>query len=505
MTPFNNPLPAGYASRANNVTNQPQPMKSNNRPLTGQWRLWRHLAGRIPGLLAITVIAASLMPSASRALEGQWGVHDPSRMIKLNGVYHVWGTGDQIYHMTSTDMVGWATAAPVFPTGTYPSWITNYTGTNFTGFFWAPDCVYVNGKYFLYYACSTWGSKRSAIGVATSTDLSNWTDQGMVIYSTDTSDFNAIDPCPVLDASGNLWLSYGSYNSGIKIMQCSPSTGKPVNSTRYSIASPGGRSWSDGENSCVIRNGNYYYLFYNRGGCCSGTDSTYYVVMGRATKISGPYYDKNGKKMTAAGSGTTVLSTSGRYIGPGSVGLFSENGVNSVTFHFYDGWNYGVPLLGITRLTFSSDWPVFSQDWIPNGTYRVTNPASGKVWDDWGCSGATGEAVALGDYWGGLCQNWNFTSVGDGYYKITCAQGGLAVDVWGCSPDNGATLGLWSYWGGNCQLWKAERCSDGTFIFSSANGNRVAEIPGGNATSGTQLVIWDYNGYWNQKWSVSAP
>jgi len=455
--------------------------------------------------LIAAIIGINLLTLSSQALQGQWGVHDPSRIIKYNGVYHVWGTGDQIYHMTSTDMVNWWTASTVFASGTYPSWITTYTGTGFTGFFWAPDCIYANGKYFLYYACSTWGSKKSAIGVATSTDLASWTDQGMVTYSTDTSDFNAIDPCPVLDASGNLWLSYGSFNSGIKLLQCSTSTGKPLNSTRYSLASPGGTAWSDGENSCLIRNGSYYYLFYNRGGCCSGTNSTYYIIMGRATSITGPYYDKNGKTLTTAGSGTTVLSTSGRYIGPGSLGLFSENGNNFVTFHFYDGWNNGVPLLGIARLTFSSSWPVISQDWIANGTYQVTNTSSGRCWDSWGCTGNSGSPVALGNYWAGSCQKWTFTSVGNGYYKITSAQGGLALDSVGCGSGNGTLLDIYAYWGGGCQQWKAERMSDGTFEFSSANGNNVIDIPGGNSADGTQLDLYDSNGLWTQKWTVAAP
>ncbi len=455
--------------------------------------------------LALLFVFANIFTLTCHALQGQWGVHDPSRIVKRNGVYHVWGTGDQIYHMTSTDMVRWSTAGTVFAAGTWPSWIQTYTGTGFQGFFWAPDCIYVGGKYFMYYACSTWGSKRSAIGVATSTDLSNWTDQGLVISSGDTSDFNAIDPAPLLDSSGRLWLVYGSFNSGIKILQCNTSTGKPLNSTRTSIASPGGTSWQDGENATVIQNGSYYYLFYNRGGCCSGTSSTYYVIMGRATSPTGPYYDKNGVAMTTANSGTTVLSSSGRYIGPGSFGVFSENGVNFASFHFYDGWNNGVALLGIARLTWSNNWPVLSQDWIANGTYKIVNPALNKCWDAWGCTGASGSAIALAPYSGLACQKWTFTSVGNGYYKIVSAQGGLAVDAIACSPNNGTKLDLYSYWGGNCQQWKAERCADGTYIFSSANGNRVVDIPGGQTADGTQLNLWDCLGAANQKWSVSAP
>lgn len=118
---------------------------------------------------------------AALALQGLPGAHDPSTMVKRNGVYHIWTTGDQIYHMTSTDLISWQPAATVFAAGTWPGWVSAYV-PGFKGNFWAPECVYMNGKYYMYYSCSL-GARESAIGLATSPDLTTWTDQGMVVYS----------------------------------------------------------------------------------------------------------------------------------------------------------------------------------------------------------------------------------------------------------------------------------------------------------------------------------
>ncbi len=54
---------------------------------------------------------------------------------------------------------------------------------------WAPDISYFNGLYYLYYACSTFGSNHSVIGLATNPTLDpaapnyKWEDQGLVLKS----------------------------------------------------------------------------------------------------------------------------------------------------------------------------------------------------------------------------------------------------------------------------------------------------------------------------------
>ena len=101
----------------------------------------------------------------------------------------------------------------------------------FTGLFWAPDVLYFNNQYHLWYAVSTFGSQVSAIGLVTNPTLDptdpayKWTDQGPVIQSTNGSPYNTIDPSFTWDASGNLWMAFGSYWNGIYLVQLNATTG----------------------------------------------------------------------------------------------------------------------------------------------------------------------------------------------------------------------------------------------------------------------------------------
>jgi beta-xylosidase len=52
------------------------------------------------------------------------------------------------------------------------------------------------------------------------------------------------------------------------------------------------------EATYIHKRGNYYYLFASVGACCEGITSSYKVVVGRATKLSGPYLSKAGLNMT---------------------------------------------------------------------------------------------------------------------------------------------------------------------------------------------------------------
>ena len=200
--------------------------------------------------------------------------------------------------------------------------------------------LFISGdRYLLYYAVSSFGRNDSAIGLATNPTLDpadpkfKWSDQGLVVQSTSKDDFNAIDPAASLDASGHLWLAFGSFWSGIKMVQLDPETGKRIatNSPIYSLA------FNDSiEASYIYHHDDYYYLFVNWGLCCRGTNSTYEIRVGRSRQITGPYLDKDGADLITGG-GSSFLSTSGPFIGPGQSGIYSENGADWFSCHFYNG------------------------------------------------------------------------------------------------------------------------------------------------------------------------
>ncbi|MCR5889137.1 family 43 glycosylhydrolase [Hymenobacter sp. J193] len=444
-----------------------------------------------------------------KALDGATGSHDPSTLIKDGNKYWMFTTGAGIYAAYSTDLFRW-TKAPksVFPIGTWPAWV-NQAVPGFDGTFWAPDVLYMNGKYYLYYSCSTFGSPRSAIGVATSPTLDQnsasykWTDLGMVVSSSTQTDINAIDPALLKDSNGRVYMTYGSFSGGIGIIELDAATGlKKAGAAVVHVAGGSRASW---EAPYLFKEGSYYYLVVNRGACCQGVNSTYYLVMGRSTSINGPYKDKNNVDLRSNG-GTRILSSSGKYIGPGHFGLLRENGANFVSMHYYDGNDNGNAKLDIANMGGSGadGWPFVTRDWVAAGRYRITNQNSGLSWDAWGCTGVQGQAIAQGTYNNLTCQKWDFAPVGDGAYKITNAQGGLAADVVNCSASNGAKLQLWPYLNNNCQKFKIERTADGAYLMTSLTGTRVIEVPGASSAAGTQLALWDQNGNRGQRWYIAG-
>lgn len=465
------------------------------------------------GLLLVLLLALSGQPAF--ALQGNDNCHDPSTIIKDGNKYWIFTTGAGIYGMYSTDLVNWQSGPqPVFAAGSWPSWI-NAKVPGFQGTFWAPECIYRNGKFYLYYSCSTFGSQVSAIGVATNVTLDpaspnyQWVDQGEVVSTNTSSSENAIDPAIVTDGSDGLWMTYGSFSKGIALIKLDGTTGKRSGTSFYWIAgnvsSIGVRNNSGSEAPYIVRNGSYYYLFINKGACCQGASSTYYIQVGRSTSVTGPYVDKNGVDLNKNG-GTTLIATSGNYVGPGHVGLFVENGANFLTHHYYDSNDNGRARLCVGNMGYdASAWPFITRDWLASGRYTITNQASGNVWDDWGCTGSQYEAVAQGTSSGLTCQKWNLVPVGNGEYKITSAQGsGLAAEVVGGSAANGAKLQLNTYTGSASQRFKIERTNTSTYVLSSVNGSRVVEVPGCSTTAGVQLALYDYLGNNCQKWGIAA-
>jgi arabinan endo-1,5-alpha-L-arabinosidase len=180
-----------------------------------------------------------------------------------------------------------------------------------------------------------------------------WEDRGMVVASKEGSNNNAIDPSPIIDPSGRLWLSYGSFFGGIALVELNPKTGLRISpqSSIYYIAK------IQGEASYISYHKGFYYLFANLGACCKGVDSTYRIIMARSASITGPYLDKEGRDISNGG-GSVFLESWRNEIGPGQIGIFSEGKSDSFTYHYYDAHNNGSPTLGRREIQWGADgWP----------------------------------------------------------------------------------------------------------------------------------------------------
>ncbi|WP_207922544.1 arabinan endo-1,5-alpha-L-arabinosidase, partial [Micromonospora sp. KC606] len=287
-------------------------------------------------------------PQPSR-VSGDIGLHDPTVVTRPEGGYLVAHTGGNIALKTSTDRVTFRNAGAVFPGGA--PWTTTYTGGSRD--LWAPDLSYHNGRYYLYYSASTFRSNRSAIFLATSTTgaSGSWTNEGLVIESRTSDTFNAIDPNLVVDDQGRWWLSFGSFWSGIKLVQLDPATGRRLGTTMHSLANyvPGI------EAPVMTKRGAWYYLYVSFDRCCQGASSTYRVMVGRSASPTGPFVDRAGRGMLAGG-GTQILASHGSVHGPGHPAVLADRDGDHLFYHYYA--NNGASLLGINRIGYdAAGWP----------------------------------------------------------------------------------------------------------------------------------------------------
>jgi arabinan endo-1,5-alpha-L-arabinosidase len=422
--------------------------------------------------------------------------HDPSKMIRGDdGRYWIFTTGNGVWCMSSSNanFSDWRPEATPFPVGTWPGWI-NSAVPGFNGEFWAPDIILMNGYYYLYYSVSTFGSSRSAIGVVRTASLSNpnWTDLGMVVSSTSDSQINAIDPALFTDSDGRVWMSYGSWFGGLGVVEINPSTGKTLGSVIHLI----GGNHESMEAPYIIKNGNYYYLFFNRGVCCQGVNSTYYIVVTRSTSITGPYSNER----------VFLPNKNGNIIGPGHIGY----GEGKLTYHYYDGNDNGAAKLMVTTLGYRDGWPVAGitgdQSTGFNGTYSIIASHSGKALDiyNWGTSNGTN--IVQWDAWGGDCQQFIINQVDGEWHSIKpVIATSKALDVNNMSMDNGANIQIWDYWGGDCQLFRFENAGTGVYRIINKNSGKCVDVEGRSLDNGANVLQWEcISGAANQIFQLSA-
>ncbi len=307
--------------------------------------------------------------SLSLALTGNVApVHDPA-ILKDGDSYYLFTTGNAgdaeglLALRTSTDLRDWTLRGGSY--AALPAWIA--AAVPGASGMWAPDISKVGNQYRLYYSISTFGKNQSAIGLATATAIdpaapaANWADQGPVIQSQGSDDYNAIDPMAFTDAEGRAWLTFGSFWSGIKIIRLDPATGLRLSGDAAPRALAQRPSPDAIEAPFIIRHDRFYYLFASFDFCCQGSKSTYNTVVGRSAAADGPYVDRDGKAMLQGG-GTQVLGNGqgdgSRYVGRGHAAVLQQGDGDYIVYHAYDTQKNGLPTLQIQKLTWSADgWP----------------------------------------------------------------------------------------------------------------------------------------------------
>lgn len=300
-------------------------------------------------LLALCLAA----PAHALEPQGDTGAHDPTLLIQGER-WFVFTTGRGLQRLESTDAgKTWRRLAPVFsqPPAWWAEAVPEHKGLDV----WAPKVFQHRSRTWLLYSISTFGKNRSAIGLASSDrpDGSEWRDDGLVVASTVTDNFNAIDPDLFVETDGRMWLSYGSFWGGLRLTQLDARTLRPTGESTFIARRKGGI-----EAPTIVRHGEWVYLFASYDLCCKGGESTYNIRVGRARSVQGPYLDRDGKDLLDAG-GTQLLAGGARWKGPGHQDVVGD----WLVHHAYDTERGGKPHLRIKRLSWSDDgWPVIPQE-----------------------------------------------------------------------------------------------------------------------------------------------
>lgn len=387
-----------------------------------------------------------------------WGgrhVHDPTVVRDDDGTYWMFSTDARsdgpvragVQMRTSRDLVrwefhGWALDSVPGPAAAW----------SLAEGLWAPDVVRSGepgpAEWRMYYSASTFGSRRSAIGLATAPHPSGpWTDRGLVVASDHVDGPaglghpNAIDANLVTEYSGGhsggcQWLVYGSFFGGIYALPVDPSTGLVVDpstglavdpSTELVVDAPASGALRDAPGTLLARRARAadgavegaFVLPRPDGGWAllvsyDSLAGTYHLRTAVGDQVTGPFRDRAGRLMTdgAVGNGGAASDVDPWQVGvpvlashrlaggpgilaPGHASVLTEPGRQLLVHHVRDADAPTEHRVQVRRLVWTHDgWPLVSpQPWA--GPARENDDAT--TWPtSQGVFGGTWEALDVG-------------------------------------------------------------------------------------------------------------
>lgn len=353
--------------------------------------------------------------------EDEVSCHDPSLIKAEDGSYYVFGSHNVIYK--SNDLIHFSFAGHYFPPA--PSNAANasdealreagaWASTNP----WAPDVVRgADGKYWLYYSASSFGSTTSYIGLAKADRITGpYAHTAEIVRSAGTAagttqSANAIDPQIVYekgDPARDMYMVYGSFGAGIHVVKLDRETGtlapleeQPQGSVRYTADRQGvthtlfaGKKIAGGAPIATqgdegpegptmlyretVTNGQvkgYYYLMVSYGSLFD----TYNMKVFRSESPTGPFTDSAGRDAadvtpaTVRSWGDKVLgsiqwgsrgSYKNQYFAPGHNDVFTDDdGQSYIVYHCRNTSTNGNHRLFVNRLAFDSQGRMYA---LPN-------------------------------------------------------------------------------------------------------------------------------------------
>ena len=323
----------------------------------------------------VAVLTATAQPASKKRVPFSTDtpmVHDPVMAYEDN-LYHLYCTGIGIQHLTSKDRQMW-TMAPSPVMTVMPQW-TQDSVPGFKSHVWAPDIIRWHNRWWMAYSCSTFGKNGSAIGLLSTPSLSApvWNDEECIVTSREGRDqWNAIDPCFVIDDNDQPWMTWGSFWDGIQLIRLDTTMHVAKGEQPRTIArryAPNAKnqpanptSKYAGTNAIeapfIFKHGDWYYLFVSWDYCCRGAQSNYRVAVGRSKTVDGLYFDRNGVDMREGGGTLIFEGDKKQFEAAGHCAVYHFGDEDIFICHGYSIEHKGASILIQRPIRWTADgWP----------------------------------------------------------------------------------------------------------------------------------------------------
>ncbi len=205
---------------------------------------------------------------------------------------------------------------------------------------WAPSIRHHDGAFYIYYGDPDQG----IFMLKTEDPRGKWSDPVLV-----KAGKGLIDPCPLWDEDGSVWLvhAYAGSRSGIKSIL----SVAEMNEGGTRVISPSRVVYDGHDNDPTIegakfyKQNGYYYIFAPAGGVTTGWQTVL-----RSKHILGPYE----RKMVMAQGNSAVN-------GPHQGAWVTTPGGEDWFYHFQDAGAFG-RIVHLQPMSWKNDWPVIGQD-----------------------------------------------------------------------------------------------------------------------------------------------
>lgn len=356
---------------------------------------------------------------------------------------------------------------------------------------------------------------------------------------------NAIDPTVLFDASGKMWMTYGSWSGGIFILQIDTKTGQPIYPKTNSGQTDGyfgtriaGGYGKSGEAPYIIYDAEsgYYYLYVTYGWL--EADGGYHMRMYRSRTINGTYIDAAGNQAIFE-SGTNQAERGIKVFGNydfSSLSIGYKSGGHNSAFIDTDGQRYLVYHTRFNNKTEGHEvrvhqqflnednWPVtavyeYLGSQISSTGYSMSDMTGTYEFVNHGTNADTGNVGMLpvntitlnsngtitGDYTG----TWSYTA---GKYYCQMKIGGVVYKgIFFKQKDESANhreVMTFSLIGSNNEtIWGTKTIPvissvEGTFYIRNAYSGLYLDVENGSSANGANIQQWIYNGFDAQKFKI---